>query len=80
MLAQHLGARVYKHADGHARSAITRFPPSSEGRTVCKDWPDTSTMATPRRLRPAGSAVMLAEGDSFPFLPLVYGGKNNKPA
>ena len=40
MLAKHLGARVYKHADGHAEVGYYPIRPTAAGRTVCKDWPD----------------------------------------
>jgi len=40
MLAKRLGARVYKHADGHAEVGYYPIRPTAEGRAVCRDWPD----------------------------------------
>jgi GMP synthase (glutamine-hydrolysing) len=54
MLAKRLGARVYKHADGHAEVGYYPIRPTAEGRAVCKDWPDHVYQWHREGLRPAG--------------------------
>src|SRR4051812_36624445 len=40
MLAKRLGARVYKHPDGHAEIGYYPIHPTEAGREMCCDWPD----------------------------------------
>ena len=73
MLAKHLGARVYKHADGHAEVGYYPIRPTAAGRTVCKDWPDHVYQWHREGFDLPDRAVMLAEGDSFPVQAFSYG-------
>ena len=74
MLAKQLGARVYKHADGHAEVGYYPIRPTAEGRAVCKDWPDHVYQWHREGFDLPDRAVMLAEGDSFPVQAFSYGG------
>ena len=74
MLAKRLGARVYKHADGHAEVGYYPIRPTAEGRAVCKDWPDHVYQWHREGFDLPDRAVMLAEGDSFPVQAFSYGG------
>jgi GMP synthase (glutamine-hydrolysing) len=74
MLAKRLGARVYKHADGHAEVGYYPIRPTAEGRTVCKDWPDHVYQWHREGFDLPDQAVLLAEGDSFPVQAFSYGG------
>jgi GMP synthase (glutamine-hydrolysing) len=74
MLAKHLGARVYKHADGHAEVGYYPIRPTADGRAVCKDWPDHVYQWHREGFDLPNKAVMLAEGDSFPVQAFSYGG------
>ena len=74
MLAKRLGARVYKHADGHAEVGYYPIRPTAEGRGVCKDWPDHVYQWHREGFDLPDQAVMLAEGDSFPVQAFSYGG------
>jgi len=74
MLAKRLGARVYKHADGHAEVGYYPIRPTAAGRAVCKDWPDHVYQWHREGFDLPDRAVMLAEGDSFPVQAFSYGG------
>lgn len=74
MLAKRLGARVYKHADGHAEVGYYPIRPTAEGRSVCKDWPDHVYQWHREGFDLPDQALMLAEGDSFPVQAFSYGG------
>jgi GMP synthase (glutamine-hydrolysing) len=74
MLAKRLGARVYKHPDGHAEVGYYPIRPTAEGRTVCKDWPDHVYQWHREGFDLPDRATMLAEGDSFPVQAFSYGG------
>jgi GMP synthase (glutamine-hydrolysing) len=73
MLAKHLGARVYKHADGHAEVGYYPIRPTAAGREVCRDWPDHVYQWHREGFDLPDKAVMLAEGDSFPVQAFRYG-------
>src|ERR1044072_4499501 len=79
MLAKHLGARVYKHADGHAEVGYYPIRPTAEGRAVCKDWPDHVYQWHREGFDLPNGATMLAEGDSFPVQAFSYGGSAFAP-
>jgi GMP synthase (glutamine-hydrolysing) len=74
MLAKRLGARVYKHAEGHAEVGYYPIRPTSEGRAVCEDWPNHVYQWHREGFDLPQGAVMLAEGDSFPVQAFSYGG------
>src|SRR5712691_9232248 len=40
MLARQLGARVYRHPQGHAEVGYYPIRPTAAGRAVCQTWPD----------------------------------------
>jgi GMP synthase (glutamine-hydrolysing) len=73
MLAKQLGARVYKHPDGHAEVGYYPIRPTAAGREVCCDWPDHVYQWHREGFDLPDQAVMLAEGDSFPVQAFCYG-------
>jgi GMP synthase (glutamine-hydrolysing) len=73
LLAKHLGARVYKHPDGHAEVGYYPIRPTGHGRAVCKDWPDHVYQWHREGFDLPDKAKMLAEGDSFPVQAFRYG-------
>ena len=73
LLAKHLGARVYKHPDGHAEIGYYPIRPTKEGRAVCRDWPDHVYQWHREGFDLPAGAVLLAEGDSFPVQAFSYG-------
>jgi GMP synthase (glutamine-hydrolysing) len=74
MLAKALGARVYKHADGHAEIGYYPIRPTEEGRAMCECWPEHVYQWHREGFDLPSRAVMLAEGDSFPVQAFSYGG------
>ena len=54
MLAKHLGARVYKHADGHAEVGYYPIRPTAAGPRAVPRLARPRLSMAPRRLRPAG--------------------------
>jgi GMP synthase (glutamine-hydrolysing) len=74
LLAKKLGARIYKHPDGHAEVGYYPIRPTAEGRAVCKDWPDHVYQWHREGFDLPTRATMLAEGDSFPVQAFSYGG------
>jgi GMP synthase (glutamine-hydrolysing) len=74
MLAKKLGARVYKHPDGHAEVGYYPIHPTAAGRAVCKDWPDHVYQWHREGFDLPAKSVMLAEGDSFPVQAFSYSG------
>jgi GMP synthase (glutamine-hydrolysing) len=74
MLAKKLGARVYKHPDGHAEVGYYPIRPTAAGREVCRAWPDHVYQWHREGFDLPREAVMLAEGDSFPVQAFSYGG------
>ncbi len=74
MLAKRLGARVYRHADGHAEVGYYPIRPTADGRAVCKDWPDHVYQWHREGFDLPDQAVILAEGDSFPVQAFRFGG------
>lgn len=74
LLAKQLGARVYKHPDGHAEVGYYPIRPTAEGRAVCRNWPDHVYQWHREGFDLPKGAAMLAEGDSFPVQAFSYGG------
>jgi len=74
LLAKKLGARIYKHPDGHAEVGYYPIRPTPEGRAVCKDWPDHVYQWHREGFDLPDKALLLAEGDSFPVQAFSYGG------
>ena len=74
MLAKQLGARVFKHPDGHAEVGYYPIRPTPAGREVCRDWPDHVYQWHREGFDLPDKATMLAEGDSFPVQAFSYGG------
>jgi len=72
MLAKHLGARVYKHADGHAEVGYYPIKPTAAGRELCRDWPSHVYQWHREGFDLPDKAVLLAEGDSFPMQAFSY--------
>jgi GMP synthase (glutamine-hydrolysing) len=73
MLAKKLGARVYRHPDGHAEVGYSPVRPTAAGRQVCRDWPDHVYQWHREGFDLPDKAVLLAEGDSFPVQAFRYG-------
>jgi GMP synthase (glutamine-hydrolysing) len=74
MLAKKLGARVYKHPEGHAEVGYYPIRPTEAGRAVCRDWPGHVYQWHREGFDLPDRAVLLAEGDSFPVQAFRYGG------
>ena len=72
MLARHLGARVYKHADGHAEVGYYPIRPTEIGSRDL-DWPDRVYQWHREGFDLPRHTEMLAEGDSFPEQAFRYG-------
>lgn len=73
MLAHHLGARVYLHADGQAEIGYYPIRPTAIGRQICETWPERVYQWHREGFdRPAGGEV-LAEGDAFPVQAFRFG-------
>jgi GMP synthase (glutamine-hydrolysing) len=75
MLAKHLGARVYKHPEGHAEVGYYPIHPTNAGREVCQEWHGHVYQWHREGFDLPDRAVMLAEGDSFPVQAFSYGGR-----
>lgn len=73
LLAKRLGARVYKHADGHAEIGYYPIRPTAAGRRLCGDWPNQVYQWHREGFDLPSGAEMLAEGDSFPVQAFSYG-------
>jgi GMP synthase (glutamine-hydrolysing) len=73
MLARHLGARVYKHPEGHAEVGYYPIRPTAEGRELCPDWPQAVYQWHREGFDLPHGATMLAEGDAFPVQAFGYG-------
>jgi len=74
MLAKRLGARVYKHPDGHAEVGYYPIRPTAAGREVCREWPGHVYQWHREGFDLPDQAALLAEGDSFPVQAFSYGG------
>jgi GMP synthase (glutamine-hydrolysing) len=74
MLAKRLGARVYKHAEGHAEVGYYPIRPTPAGHEVCRDWPDHVYQWHREGFDLPHGSVLLAEGDSFPVQAFSHGG------
>jgi GMP synthase (glutamine-hydrolysing) len=72
LLAKHLGARIYKHPDGHAEVGYYPIRPTAAGRAMCREWPDHVYQWHREGFDLPDRAVMLAEGDSFPVQAFSY--------
>ena len=66
MLAHHLGARVFRHADGHAEVGYYPIRPTEIGRAVCDPWPEQVYQWHREGFDLPLDADLLAEGDAFP--------------
>jgi GMP synthase (glutamine-hydrolysing) len=65
MLAHHLGARVYKHPDGHAEIGYYPIRPTEAGRAMCAEWPDQVYQWHREGFDLPAGCELLAEGDMF---------------
>jgi GMP synthase (glutamine-hydrolysing) len=74
MLAQHLGARVYPHPEGHAEVGYYPIHPTSAGRQLCDAWPDHVYQWHREGFDLPRDADLLAEGDTFPVQAFSYNG------
>jgi GMP synthase (glutamine-hydrolysing) len=73
MLAQHMGARVYPHADGHAEIGYYPIRPTDIGLSLCDPWPEQVYQWHREGFDLPAGADLLAEGDSFPVQAFRYG-------
>jgi GMP synthase (glutamine-hydrolysing) len=74
MLAHHLGARVYKHAEGHAEIGYYPIRPTATGHDVATPWPDHVYQWHREGFDLPRGSVLLAEGDLFPVQAFRYNG------
>jgi GMP synthase (glutamine-hydrolysing) len=74
MLAQHLGARVHPHPEGHAEVGYYPIRPTSAGLDVCNTWPDHVYQWHREGFDLPRGATLLAEGDTFPVQAFRYDG------
>ena len=74
LLAKKLGARVYKHPDGHAEVGYYPIRPTDFGREVCDPWPEQVYQWHREGFDLPLGADLLAEGDSFPVQAFCFGG------
>jgi GMP synthase (glutamine-hydrolysing) len=74
MLARQLGARVYKHPEGHAEVGYYPIRPTEAGRAICDPWPDHVYQWHREGFDLPHDSVMLAEGDAFPVQAFRYDG------
>jgi len=65
MLARQLGARVFKHPEGHAEVGYYPIRPTEAGLQVCKQWPDHVYQWHREGFDLPRDSELLAEGDSF---------------
>ena len=73
MLAQHVGARIFPHPDGHAEIGYYPIRPTEIGRSLCDPWPDQVYQWHREGFDLPSGAELLAEGDSFPVQAFRYG-------
>lgn len=66
LLARHLGAQVYPHADGHAEIGYYPIRPTEIGRAACDPWPEQVYQWHREGIELPAGAELLAEGDTFP--------------
>jgi GMP synthase (glutamine-hydrolysing) len=77
LLAKHLGARVYAHADGRAEIGYYPLVPTSDGlalaETIGAPWPTCVYHWHREGFDCPGGAVTLARGDDFPTQAIAVG-------
>jgi GMP synthase (glutamine-hydrolysing) len=73
MLARHLGARVFPHADGHAEIGYYPIRPTEAGLAVCDPWPEQVYQWHREGFDLPLGTELLAEGDAFPVQAFRYG-------
>ena len=73
MLAHHVGARIYPHADGHAEIGYYPIRPTEIGLSLCDPWPEQVYQWHREGFDLPHGADLLAEGDSFPVQAFRYG-------
>jgi GMP synthase (glutamine-hydrolysing) len=73
MMARQLGARVYKHPQGHAEVGYYPIRPTDAGLEVCNPWPGHVYQWHREGFDLPSGATMLAEGDAFPVQAFRYG-------
>ena len=74
MLARQLGARVYKHPEGHAEVGYYPIRPTAAGREICEAWPDHVYQWHREGFDLPRGAELLAEGDTFPVQAFRFNG------
>ena len=65
MLAHHVGARVYPHADGHAEIGYYPIRPTAIGLSLCDPWPEQVYQWHREGFDLPDDAELLAEGETF---------------
>ncbi len=74
MLARQLGARVFKHPEGHVEIGYYPIRPTELGRTFCAQWPEHVYQWHREGLELPPDCALLAEGDVFPVQAFRYDG------
>jgi GMP synthase (glutamine-hydrolysing) len=65
MFARHLGARVFRHPEGHAEIGYYPIRPTAAGREVVGQWPECVYQWHREGFDLPSGAELLAEGDTF---------------
>ncbi len=73
MLAHHVGARIYTHADGQVECGYYPLRPTEIGRSVCDPWPEQVYQWHREGFDLPAGAELLAEGETFPVQAFRYG-------
>jgi GMP synthase (glutamine-hydrolysing) len=73
MLAHHVGARIYPHADGHVECGYYPLRPTELGRSLCDPWPEQVYQWHREGFDLPQGGELLAEGDTFPVQAFRYG-------
>jgi GMP synthase (glutamine-hydrolysing) len=65
MLARHLGARVFRHPEGHAEIGYYPIRPTPAGRAVVEAWPECVYQWHREGFNLPANTELLAEGETF---------------
>ncbi len=73
MLAHHVGARIYTHADGHVECGYYPIRATETGLSICDPWPEQVYQWHREGFDLPDDAELLAQGDTFPVQAFRYG-------
>jgi GMP synthase (glutamine-hydrolysing) len=72
MLAHHLGARVFRHPEGHAEIGYYPIRPTAAGLDLVPQWPECVYQWHREGFDLPSGAELLAEGDTFEIQAIRY--------